>query len=728
MGTPASTATAAQASGQRREVTSEAVSVEGLIRLDVRVTDATGRAVTSLQGTDFKVLDNGQAQDIIAFRGPNSGLADRDSLTVILLIDTLQLAPDLAAFERKQAARFLRQNAGPLGEPVTIYSLEDSGLFLTANRSTDGEALARAVDSDSKVNGLILAPHADSLIKGVVTDSSYLDFPALTGLRALGTIAAAEAREPGRKVLIWIGPGPCDRTTDTYAPYAEDVINYSSLGESHDGRMRDLFQKIVWFSTLLRQARITLDCILSGELETTTDLSMQLQAGVPSAQQVSWSDLFKGALAVQSGGRVVAASNDLVRQTNDLVGSVRTSYTLTFDPPLAVHEDEYHTLKVKVNQLGLTACTSSGYYDQPFYDDPLDPDLRRVTVAQLEQVLQEAHGGASAARQLSSLALTERLTRAELDSLSRKLHRKTLRESLEMIADESAFLDPPSSEILADPPPEEAEQRRLLAAATDYLTQVIPKLPDFYATRTAAYYREVVTYPGLDSKVIPEPLHAEQRWKETVLYRHGKEIVDQPAGLGNRPVFIQDTPPMPRTAPLYTYGTFGPVLILFQDVLRLPGAVTWKGWEKSANGRVAVFSYRYRGTPAVSLAGCCFPNSDENSRVSISAGSSGEIVIDPASGAILRVQIENDLAGFVPMKRSDLVVGYGPVEINGKTYILPLYSVNIVRARTRVTLPQWNVNFRVWGPYETEMSVFTFDQYHNFRATSRILPGFQPVH
>ena len=177
------------------------------------------------------------------------------------------------------------------------------------------------------------------------------------------------------------------------------------------------------------------------------------------------------------------------------------------------------------------------------------------------------------------------------------------------------------------------------------------------------------------------------------------------------------------------YGMFGPILSILQGVLKLPSDVTWKGWEKNATGRFAVFSYAFAGSPAVTLTGCCFPDNGEKARskISISAGSRGEIVIDPASGAIIRITIEHDLRGFVPTRRSDLVVGYGPVEINGKTHILPEYGVGIMRERSVVTLPQWNAEFATWGPYETRMNVFTFSQYHQFLGNARILPGFEPI-
>ena len=78
--------------GQRKELPSEAVSAEGLIRLDATVTDQAGKAVAGLQRTDFRLLDNSQPQRIIAFHASKGTFASaEDSLTVIILLDTLDL-------------------------------------------------------------------------------------------------------------------------------------------------------------------------------------------------------------------------------------------------------------------------------------------------------------------------------------------------------------------------------------------------------------------------------------------------------------------------------------------------------------------------------------------------------------------------------------------------------------------------------------------------------------
>jgi VWFA-related protein len=713
---PAATGTGDPELRHRREIPSEAVSAEGLIRLDATVTDQAGKAIAGLQRADFELLDNGQPQKIIAFRASKAPSASADdSLTIIILLDTLNLPPDLAAFERQHAAQFLRQNSGKLALPVIIYSLEDSGFFLAAKPSRDGEALATAVASDNKVDAYFLAPHVHSPFKAIA-DTSLDSAAVLAGLRALGTIATREVTEPGRKLLFWIGPGLSNRGTGAIAPDGHALLrssNPNELGYSISGKKgeevkRDLFQKILWFSALLRQARVTVDCFSIGEDNPVTDAWNQFLAAIPSAQQANWMNLFKDVLAVQSGGRAFLSSKSPVEPMNECVENAQTFYTFTFDPPLAAHADEHHSLKVELSQPTLTARTSTGYYDQPFYNDPPDPGIQRLTVAQLEQALQ------AGPRQLSAVVVTDRLSHVKLQSFLEKLHGKKLRESLEMIADESTFLDPPSAELSADPPPDQAEQQRMLSTAADYLSRVIPKLPDFFATRTAIPYREVAPYPGLNTTNMSELLHAEQQSKETVLYRKGEEVVSSAS---------------PHTGTeLQTYGTFGPILnVLLQFVSKSPGDVTWGWWEKSANGRRAVFRYRIAGNPTLDLVGCCYPNGSPGARVKISAGSHGEFVIDPETGAILRVQTESDLPGLVPTKQSDMMVSYGPVEIGGKTYVVPLRSVSIWRSRSVARLLQWNIDFATWGPYETQMNVFTFDQYHMFRGNARILPGFEQV-
>ena len=732
-----------------RNPAGSAVELEGLIRLDITVTDQAGRPVAGLGRDDFTLLDNGRPQEIVAFRPVSNQHDQADTpISVLLLIDTLDLSWNLAAFEREQVVKFLRQNGGHLAQPVTIYSLESSGFFLLANPTRDGNALAKAVEYDKPLNGLLFVPPSNS--------------PVLAGLRAIGTIASMETLKPGRKLLLWVGPGSLrpgltdsliGSGTGGYPNGIFDNREPEAIGTRIDPgsavtrtivaaktspkEREDIFGKIYWLSTLLRHAHISIDTFSVGEDNETpalaqihaqqtaaterpsdqilyTDAWKPFLADAPSAQQVSMMDLYKKVLTVQSGGLVLPSERDLAQQMTRCIADAGSYYTLTFDPPPTAQTHEYHALKVKLSEARLIARTTRGYYDEPFYSDPPDPELRYVSVAQLEQIIHAAHGNGNVKRQLSTVKLTERLSSAKLADLTAELHGGKARETLEGIADESAFLAPPLSEIPVDAPLDLAAQQRILATAADYLSKAIAKLPNFFATRRTIRLGQTAEYRSQSTAIDPVTLHVEERSKETVLYRRGMEIVDA-------------APPRNSTQDrlLSTYGSFGPVLSAMQAAITLPGSMSWSRWEQTEGGRIAIFHYVVPMSKSmINVEGCCLPDGDGETHFKILPAYHGEIAIDPASGTILRLQVQADLKGFVPTNRADMMVSYGPVEVGGKTYILPLRSVSIWRARVEPTLSEWNIGFQTWGPYETRVNDFTFDQYHVFRSESRILPGF----
>ena len=76
---------------------------EGLIHLDVTVTDAAGAAVKGLELKNFTLLDNGQAQKVITFQSFDGASSGLDAATeIILVIDELDLsALEIVAAERE---------------------------------------------------------------------------------------------------------------------------------------------------------------------------------------------------------------------------------------------------------------------------------------------------------------------------------------------------------------------------------------------------------------------------------------------------------------------------------------------------------------------------------------------------------------------------------------------------------------------------------------------------
>jgi hypothetical protein len=442
---------------------------------------------------------------------------------------------------------------------------------------------------------------------------------------------------------------------------------------------------------------------------------------VQSVQEASVKNLDRRILAVQSGGRVLGPGNDLVSQIDSCVQEASAFYTLSFDPSRADHPGEYHSLDVQVGAPGLTARTNTGYYDQPYYSDQPSLAARRVTVVQLEQVLALARGESDAevARRLSDVELTERLSEAKLSSWTASLSgKKRARQALAALADASAFLDPPRAEVPADVPPDTGAQRSMISLAVDYLNNTITKLPNFYATRTTVRYEETAQYFDARTPVDYQPLHAAASSKATVLYSNGKEVVDSSGAKGKKRKAADGY--------LLTYGVFGPLLGAVTDAIAT--GLTWNRWEQGADERHAVFVYQIPAEKSrYQVGACCLPDGDGTSPFEETVGYHGEIAIDPTSGAILRLELVADLKSTTPLVRSDIMIEYGPVEIGGKTYICPVRSVSISRGRSVISVTEWDESFRTYGPYTTMLNGVAFEQYHMFRAKSRMLTGFNPT-
>jgi hypothetical protein len=135
--------------------------------------------------------------------------------------------------------------------------------------------------------------------------------------------------------------------------------------------------------------------------------------------------------------------------------------------------------------------------------------VRYLTVEQLEKALASSvakhHTDADMMKEFGDFDLTERLTDASRDRIVSTLHlgpQTTL--ALQLLADESAVLDPPPAELPKDAPPDEATQKHILEIATSYVTKTLPHLPDFLATRTTYTFNDT---PQI-FKVNEWPVHA----------------------------------------------------------------------------------------------------------------------------------------------------------------------------------------------------------------------------
>lgn len=353
-----------------------------------------------------------------------------------------------------------------------------------------------------------------------------------------------------------------------------------------------------------------------------------------------------------------------------------------------------------------------------------------LTVEQLERKLAAEHGkrDPDLAQQLGGIELSERLNSTRLTKIQEGVSGEKSRMALLVLADASAFLPLPATEIPATAAPDTNTQNLILARAAEYLAASVHKLPDFFARQTTRRFHDLkVSNPSSTSE--PDIFEHQafrplDNFSDTVYYRNGQELEEtnqEQSGIK----------PRPRNG-LVNWGVFGQLQrIVVTDIYK--GKMEWSHWEKRSSGPVAVFQYsipRERSNYIVNY--CCIglPNEAWHDFQSIPPFH-GEIAIDPDSGAVYRLVLVTDLSPSDLIIRAGITVEYEPVEIGGKLYICSAKSVTITMAVSPIVGPNGCAGRaiqsdcippHVYRPKDTAINDTVYDSYHVFRSESRILP------
>lgn len=667
------------------------------IHLDVVVTDTSGQPVSRLQASDFKVLDEGAERKIASFAGFDGASAKLDPpAQVILLIDSVNNGFVEMGYIRQGVERFLAENGGHLAQPTVIARFVPSGVQFLSQPSRDGIALATVVNQI-----------------GATTRPRGLDDFALS-MHALSTIANKEIKEPGRKLLIWLGPG-----WETPGPVR------GAFTKVDERNQRSYYQVMVQLAKVLHEGRVVLYGGYSG-----ADFYMRdFLKPITKISKMDPRALSLGVLSAKSGGRgelsAINRDSAVTDAINHFVAEASVYYTLTFEAPRAKGQDEFHSLQVMVDKPALMARTVSGYYDEPenfSIEAPVpeatitvqmpageEPGLaqqpapepgvpRQVTVTELKEAVASAKGkrDAEAAKEIEHLQLTERLSSTGVAALSNGLPGAKSRNALMAIGDSSVFLAPPRTEIPDKPVPDMSEQRQMMSRVVDYLKQILPKLPDFYARRLTTSFEEIWTPKDEKGTHKEGVLHSQGVFKAIVYYRRGEEVVRNDGA---------------QEHGLITRGTFGPILSTVILDAAHSNTTQWSRWEAGPNGAMAVFQFTVPQNEShyQTSAGIADPMGP--------SAYHGEIGIDPDSGTILRLVLQADPQLGSSMQRADIMVEYGTVSIGGKAYTCPVRSVSY--SVGELTTPS---SFGTWNREAARLNDVVFSDYHVFRSEIKIIP------
>lgn len=361
-----------------------------------------------------------------------------------------------------------------------------------------------------------------------------------------------------------------------------------------------------------------------------------------------------------------------------------------------------------------------------------------VTVQQLKEKLAAASTlpDKKLASKISDLRLTERLSTTALESLTRQLRGEKSRMALLAIADASAFLAPPSGETPSDPAPDSKVQGEILSRAVDFVAKETERLPNFITTRTTTRFQDTknIPYANIPQYFTPGVFHFLDRKSTQVRYIGWMEADEEQhwGGSHGPPGWVVEDPESaatfrPSRMGLSTRGIFGQLLVdVTHDILE--SKIGWSRWEESAAGRVAVFRFVVdKESSTYYVKYCCFQRPGGGmSEFETVPPYHGEIAIEPSTGKVVRLAITGDLDEEDPISKASIALEYGPIEIAGKTYFLPVKGVSMMLARfehvASWTQTNYSVNRTVDKFNVMAVNDMLFDHYQVFRGDIRILP------
>jgi VWFA-related protein len=332
---------------------------------------------------------------------------------------------------------------------------------------------------------------------------------------------------------------------------------------------------------------------------------------------------------------------------------------------------------------------------------------KRITVAQLAETLStsiaQRRTDEDVARQVGALELSERLSPGTLEHLAARfpLQPRTAL-ALHLLADQSAFLDPPADEKLSASPPDSADQERMLAAARAYAVETWGRLPNFFVSRVTTRYDNgsQVLHPG--EFPVRIGLHPVSTSTRQITFREGNEVLDSPANATPAVASASGQANASEEIGLRSWGEFGPALtVVLADLANHKAA--FSHWEQTAGGLAAVYQYEvpreashymvtysyldmkamgrtqfgYSGRQRSPQQMANIPKSREQQSFHETPAYHGNLAIDPASGAVLRVTIEANLSSGDPLLGASTLIEYAPVNIGERKFICPVRSLAV---------------------------------------------------
>ena len=198
-----------------------------LVLVDAIVTDKHGNYIHDLLAKDFRVYEDGKEQTIksFSFEADPAAPANLKRHYMVLFFDNASMQSAQQTQAREAAAKFIDANAGP-DSLMAVVNFGGS-LNVAQNFTPDSERLKRIVAGEKIPT---TASNAELDPSGATLTNAELEYGQYTMLLALRTLARRLAGVPGRKMLVLLSAGfklDADGMTDLSATI--DVCNKANV-------------------------------------------------------------------------------------------------------------------------------------------------------------------------------------------------------------------------------------------------------------------------------------------------------------------------------------------------------------------------------------------------------------------------------------------------------------------------------------------------------------------
>lgn len=222
---------AALAMGQQTAPTDSGVVIRTetkVVLVDAIVTDKKGNYVHDLTAKDFKVWEDNKEQTIKSFSfesGAANPTAPPQTRYIVLFFDNSTMPINLQAQARQAAGKFIDANAGPK-RMMAIVNF--TGSIQIAQNFTDDAERLKAIVSGAKISSV--NPNSNDSSMPDSLNRAASDFGATDLLLSLRTLAKNLNSVPGRKtVILFSGGFPLTPDRMSEATATIDACNQSNV-------------------------------------------------------------------------------------------------------------------------------------------------------------------------------------------------------------------------------------------------------------------------------------------------------------------------------------------------------------------------------------------------------------------------------------------------------------------------------------------------------------------